>query len=103
MKGRKGPSPLAEFKKRHGDAWEAFEEMEDAVDDGPIDEKNRELIKTAVSAATGQEMGTGLHAERAIEAGATEEEVRQSVLLTANIAGFPAALQGSFSIDKALD
>lgn len=97
------PRPLAKFRERHSDVWSAFGSMEDAVDDGPLDERTRELIKTAVSAVTGQKMGTGLHARRAVDAGASEEEVRQAVLLVTNIAGFSATLQGTFSVDEALD
>jgi len=56
---------------------------------GPLDEKNVQLIQLAASAAIRSEGGVHSHARRAIENGASEEEVYQTVLLLTSTIGFP--------------
>jgi alkylhydroperoxidase/carboxymuconolactone decarboxylase family protein YurZ len=60
------------------------------VDDlGPLDAKSRELIKMGIAIGAGLVTATQSHARRASEAGASEEEVDQAILLAMNTCGFP--------------
>ena len=56
---------------------------------GPLDKKTQHLIKLAVSAANRSEGGVHSHTRRAIENGASEEEIYQTLILTTSIIGFP--------------
>jgi alkylhydroperoxidase/carboxymuconolactone decarboxylase family protein YurZ len=49
---------------------------------GPIDEKHRELILLAAFTTARTEGAFRVHCKRALEAGATEDEIYQAVLLT---------------------
>jgi len=59
---------------------------------GPIDEKRQHLIQLGVSIGLGSKGGVRSHARRALDAGATEEEIIQTLLLSTTIVGFPAMI-----------
>ncbi|TNF54062.1 carboxymuconolactone decarboxylase family protein [bacterium] len=63
---------------------------------GPIDEKTSHLIQLAACAALRSEGGVHSHTRRAIKAGATKEEVFQTIALLINTLGFSTAA-ASFS------
>lgn len=56
---------------------------------GPLDEKTSQLIQLAGAAAVRSEGSVHSHARRALEAGATSEEVYHTVLLLTSTIGFP--------------
>jgi 4-carboxymuconolactone decarboxylase len=60
---------------------------------GPLPEKTRWLIKVAVSGASGHMLALETHILRAREAGATEEEIKQALLLLIQTTGFPTFME----------
>ena len=56
---------------------------------GPIDKKTSELIQLAVAAAAQSTGSVHSHTRRAIQAGATEEEIYHALLLLVSTIGFP--------------
>jgi AhpD family alkylhydroperoxidase len=56
---------------------------------GPIDKKTSELIQLAVAAAAQSTGAVRSHARRALEAGASEEEIYHALLLLVSTIGFP--------------
>ncbi len=56
---------------------------------GPLDEKSCHLIQLAASAAIRSEGGVHSHARRAINLGATEDEIYHSLLIITNTIGYP--------------
>lgn len=56
---------------------------------GPLDEKTVQLIQLAASTAIRSEGGVHSHARRALENGASEDELYQTVLLLTSTIGFP--------------
>jgi AhpD family alkylhydroperoxidase len=59
---------------------------------GPIDHKTQQLIQLGVAVGACSKGGVRSHARRALEAGATEKEIIQVVLLSTTIIGFPAMI-----------
>jgi 4-carboxymuconolactone decarboxylase len=59
---------------------------------GEIEGKNQHLIQLGISIGIGSQGGVRSHARRALDAGATKEEVFQVVLLSMSIIGFPAMI-----------
>ena len=59
---------------------------------GPIDTKSRHLIQLGIAVGSSSKGAVRSHARRALEAGATEKEVVQAVLLAMPIIGFPATV-----------
>lgn len=70
-----------------GDAHESVARVVDKV--GPLDRKSCELIKIGISVGAGLETATRSHVRRAIEHGATEAEIEQTILLAMNTCGLP--------------
>jgi AhpD family alkylhydroperoxidase len=59
---------------------------------GPLEDKIRELVKLGVAVGAGLEGAVHSHTRRALDAGATPEEIRHVVLLGITTIGFPAMM-----------
>jgi AhpD family alkylhydroperoxidase len=86
------PEHFKKFLDKYPDIWEAHQKMTEAsAECGPLDRKTRELIKVAASAAAGLETPVERHAIMAVQDGATEDEVFQTIMQLVTIVGFPRA------------
>jgi AhpD family alkylhydroperoxidase len=87
------PKGYRKFQEKHPQVYAAYETLgKTAAESGPLDEKTRELIKLGMSAARGSESAVKSHAHRAIEAGATPDEIEHALTLGINTLGFPAMM-----------
>jgi AhpD family alkylhydroperoxidase len=87
------PKFYLRFKKDHGRVWQAYEKLGTAAaEDGPLDAKTRELIKLGMTAASRSESALHSHIHRALEAGATPDEIRHALILGVTTLGFPAMM-----------
>ncbi|MEJ2504046.1 MAG: carboxymuconolactone decarboxylase family protein [Gemmatimonadota bacterium] len=59
---------------------------------GPLDRRTIELIKLGVCIGAGLESATKSHVRRALQHGATPEEVEQAIVLAVNPVGLPRAV-----------
>lgn len=76
--------------KRHPQVMAAVEALGETVrSKGPIDKKYSQLIQLAAAAAVQSEGSVHSHTKRAIEAGATHEEIEHAVLMLISVIGFP--------------
>ncbi|MCK9295999.1 MAG: carboxymuconolactone decarboxylase family protein [Desulfobulbaceae bacterium] len=66
---------------------------------GPLDEKTAQLIQLAGAAAAQSEGSVHSHTRRALEAGATREELYHALLLLVSTIGFPQ-VAAAFSWSK---
>lgn len=62
-----------------------------AKESGPLDTKTAHLIQLAACVALRSEGGVHSHAKRALDAGASREEVYQVIALLINTVGFPTS------------
>jgi len=86
------PGHFQNFVQNYPEVWEAHQKLSEAcAQSGPLDRKTRELIKVGISGAANQITALQRHAVMAIQAGATEEEVYQTILLLITTVGFPRA------------
>jgi len=60
-----------------------------AGEQGPLDQKTAQLLKLAAAAAIRSEGAVHSHAKRAVEAGASPEEVYHALILLTSTLGFP--------------
>jgi 4-carboxymuconolactone decarboxylase len=91
-------------KKYHRDYLDAVEKLGDAAKNaGPLDEKSAQLLQLAASVTLKSEGATHSHAKRALEAGATHEEIRHAVLLLTNTIGFPNVMAGLSWVNDVLE
>jgi 4-carboxymuconolactone decarboxylase len=56
---------------------------------GPLDARTCELIKIGISLGAGLDSAVRSHVRKAMQAGASETEIEQAVLLGMNTVGFP--------------
>ncbi len=90
MGQKKLPAQFLRIKRRHKNFFKAVEALGKVVKkEGPIKEKNAQLIQLAAAAAIKSEGAVHSHARRAIEAGATKSEVYHAILLLSTTIGFP--------------
>ena len=87
------PEAYENFKKAYPKIWQDYDRLGAAVhDSGPLDKKNRELIKLAMAIGARLEGAVHSHTRRALEAGAKAEEIYHVVLLSLTTLGFPQTI-----------
>jgi 4-carboxymuconolactone decarboxylase len=86
---------FTEFKDEFPEINRKVEDLGQAVHltSGPLAEKTRWLVKVAISAAAGRHRALETHLEKAREAGATDDEVKQVLLLLIPTCGFPSFME----------
>ena len=98
------PSQLyLNLKERHPELINAVEAMgKVARNSGPLDEKTVQLIQLGAAAAIGSKGSMSSHALRALEAGATKEEVRHAIIVLTSTIGFPTVAAALARMDEVL-
>jgi 4-carboxymuconolactone decarboxylase len=87
------PRTYQRFQSQYHDLWEAYDHLgATAAAAGPLESKCRQLIKLGMAAANQTESAVKSHTHRALEAGATAEEIQHAVLLGITTIGFPATM-----------
>lgn len=87
---RKLPGTYKAFIEKFPALGDAHESVGKAVDQvGPLDAKTCALIKVGISLGAGLESALRSHVRRAMQHGATEAEIEQTILLGMNTCGFP--------------
>jgi 4-carboxymuconolactone decarboxylase len=87
------PQRFQQFDQQYPAVMRAYEALGVAAQEaGPLDPKTRELVKLGIAIGARSEGATHSHTRRALEAGATPEEIRHVVLLVTTTLGFPAMM-----------
>ena len=87
------PRPFSKFIEDYPEIVEAYHSLGSAVHKaGPIAQKHRELIKLGISCGAQKEGAVHSHTKKALEAGASSEEIRQVVVLTLPTLGMPSMM-----------
>ncbi len=95
------PDIFKSFVEAHQDLAEAQQRVGQLCSqEGPIGRKEQHLIQLGISIGLGSKGGVRSHARRAIDLGATKEEVIQTVLLAMTIVGFPAMIAAYGWVDE---
>jgi AhpD family alkylhydroperoxidase len=89
----KPPKAFLEFGAQQPKVIEAYERLGGAcAAAGPLDGRLRELVKLGMAIGGRLEGAVRSHARRALEAGATPEEIRHVVALAVPTVGLPTAV-----------
>ncbi len=89
-KTSKLPGTYRDLQEAFPEITQAHDRMAAAVEEvGPLDEKTCALIKIGVSVGAGLESALRSHVRRAMQAGASEQEVVQAIFQGMNTIGFP--------------
>lgn len=97
------PHHYQSIKQRYPEFSDALEGLGCAVrKTGPIDVKTGHLIQLAASAAIRSEGAVHSHARRALDAGATAEEIQHAILMLTSTIGFPTVAAALSWVDNEL-
>lgn len=98
------PKRYLKFFERYPNVGAAYRTLGDAVAEaGPLDAKTRALVKLAIAVGARMEGAVHSHARRAIEAGATPDEIRHTVLQATTTVGFPGMMAALSWVDDVLE
>lgn len=104
MSNNKGPSHYQDLQKRFPEVLTAVNNLGTTVRAaGPLDNKTAELIQLGVAASSGSTGAVRSHARRALQAGATEEELQHALILLISTIGFPQVAAALAWIKEVLD
>ncbi|RJP61009.1 MAG: carboxymuconolactone decarboxylase family protein [Ignavibacteriales bacterium] len=84
------PKQFKKFTEDYPKVVDAYEKLGAEVHGaGPINDKNRSLIKLAIAVGARMEGAVHSHTRKALEAGCTKEEIKHAVLLALPTIGLP--------------
>ena len=87
------PDIFRKFKENYPEMLDAHQKVGELCSGaGPLDLKTQHLIQLGIAIGLASKGAVRSHARRALEEGATEAEIRQAVLISATIVGFPAMI-----------
>lgn len=97
------PGVYVRFRTAYPGVASALDGLGEAAEAaGPLDERTVRLVKLGMAVAHSAEGSVRSNARRALDAGATEEELHHVALLAITTCGFPAAIAGLGWIDEVL-
>jgi len=89
----KPPTFYQAFAAAHPAVVKAYEALGEASRTaGPLDPAHAEIVKLAFAAGGRIESGVRAHTRRALDAGATPEQLRHAAILAITTLGFPSAM-----------
>jgi alkylhydroperoxidase/carboxymuconolactone decarboxylase family protein YurZ len=87
------PNIFKKFQSRYPAILDAYQKVGDLCSEaGPLDEKAQHLIQLGTAIGAESKGAVRSHARRALKAGASKEEVLQTILLSMTIVGFPGMI-----------
>lgn len=90
MAESKLPSFYEKLKARHGEVIDAVESLGRAArESGPLDEKTSHLVQLAAAATIRSQGSVHSHVRRALNAGASADEIYHTLVLLTSTIGFP--------------
>lgn len=98
------PSRFLRFVERHPKVGDAYHALGEAVADaGPLERKTQALVKLGIALGARMEGAVHSHVRKALEAGATPDEVRHAAILGTTTIGFPNMMAGLSWVDDVLE
>lgn len=98
------PDMYLKLKRRHGGLFAAAEALgQTARQEGPLKEKQIQLIQLAAAAAIRSEGAVHSHTRRALDAGASADEIRHALVVLVSTIGFPSVVAATSWAEDVLD
>ena len=98
------PKRFAKFMEQYPAIGDAYRSLGEAVSEsGPLDEKSRALIKLGIAIGARQEGATHSHTRKALDLGATPDEIRHAALLSLTTIGFPNMMAALSWVEDVLE
>ena len=89
------PGFYTRFLEAYPEVGSAYTNLSSACKEaGPLDERTSELVKLGISIGAGMSGATHSHTRKALEAGASHDEIIHAVLMATTTIGFPSMMRG---------
>lgn len=100
----KVPGFYTRFLENYPEVGAAYTSLSSACKEaGPLDERTAELVKLGISIGAGMSGATHSHTRKALEAGASKDEIIHSVLMATTTIGFPSMMRGLAWVQDVLE
>ncbi|MDZ7676513.1 MAG: carboxymuconolactone decarboxylase family protein [Acidimicrobiales bacterium] len=97
------PDVYLSFRERFPDVAAATDHLGSALDDaGPLDARERRLVKLGIAVGALSDGAVRSNVRKALDEGATPEEIRHVAVLAVTTAGFPTAVAALSWVDEVL-
>jgi len=96
------PEIYSSFQRQFPVLCRNLDALAESANAGPLDERTSRLVKLGIAMGAMAEGAVRSNARRALEAGATPEEILHVVALTVTTRGFPAAVASYSWIEDVL-
>ncbi len=96
------PDHYAMLLEKHPAFMDAVTKLDEAVRQGPIEEKTTHLIQMAAAVGIRSVGAVHSHAKRAMLAGATPEEIKHAVIMLTGTLGFPTVAAALSWVEEVL-
>lgn len=104
MSKKEGPKHYRRLQERFPEVLEAVQNLGTTVRKaGPLDNKTSELIQLGVAASSGSVGAVNSHTRRALQAGASAEELQHTLILLISTIGFPKVAAALAWIEEVLE
>ncbi len=101
---RKIPGRFLQFKESYPKIFQAYESLGiAAAESGPLSKKEISLVKLGIAAGAKMEGAVHSHTRRALDAGASPDEIRHAILLSVTTLGFPSMMAVLSWVDEILN
>jgi 4-carboxymuconolactone decarboxylase len=98
------PRPYEWFKENYPEIWKAYDNLAALSHGaGPLSAKQRELVKLSMAIGARREGAVHSHTRRALEQGASKEEIFHLVLMGLTTLGFPSTIAALTWVKDELD
>ncbi|MDQ3624207.1 MAG: carboxymuconolactone decarboxylase family protein [Verrucomicrobiota bacterium] len=98
------PTRFVKFQTQYPALAQALDQLGAAASSaGPLERKTIELVRLAIAVGAREQGAVHSHTRRALEAGASPEEIRHAVLLSITSIGFPNTMAAMSWVDDVLE
>ena len=97
------PKVYEKFSERFPEVFKNYEQLGVACREaGPLDEKTQDLIKLGIAIGVNSKGGVMSHTRKALDAGASSDEIVHTVMLALTTTGFPNMIAAMGWVDSVL-
>ena len=97
------PEKYKKFSTTHPEIFNIYQELgKKTRESGPLDRKTQDLIKLGISIGNNSRGAVMSHTRKALESGATNEEITQAVLMALSTIGFPSMVASFGWVDEVI-
>jgi AhpD family alkylhydroperoxidase len=98
------PKSFLSFRERFPKIAETYDALGSAAhDSGPLDTRTRELVKLGIAIGARQEGAVHSHTRRALEAGASHDEILHTLALAVTSIGFSSTVAAYTWVNDVLE